>query len=94
MIKCDLYFEAASFDVYRFDQTRIQSCFYGLRRWSFVLSWLRLDAVYFHNALTESIQKPCEVFFTTLLGVCMMGSSVATDMYFYRFYFSSEIRSI
>ena len=33
-------------------------------------------------------------FFTTLLGVCMMGSSVATDIYFYRFYFSSEIRSI
>ena len=33
-------------------------------------------------------------FFTRLLGVCMMGSSVATDIYFYRFYFSSEIRSI
>ena len=68
MIKCDLVFEAASFDVYRFDQTRVQSCFYGLRMWSFVLSWLRLDAVYFHDALTESIQRPCEVFFYYAFG--------------------------
>ena len=93
MIKCDLVFEAASFDVYRFDQTRIQSCLYGLRMWSFVLSWLRLDAVYFHDALTESIQRPCEVFFTTLLEVCIMGSSVATDIFLLVLFFN-KIRSI